>query len=174
MEDELLNSFSKFRLVAREEDGIALGKEDVRSCEEECGCSILGKIWGTKQANFTGLKNTLSLLWNQEDRLKVVELGQNYFQFIFDKAEEIDRILQKRPWFFDNQMIVMQRWQPDLKQDDPSFTKGRIWIQIRGLPTHWSSKEVGWKLGKLFPNCFNVVIPEHGSKEGKIIRCLVG
>lgn len=31
---------------------------------------------------------------------------------------------------------------------------------------------VGWKLGKLFPKCLNVVIPEHGSKEGRMIICL--
>lgn len=44
MEEEVLNSFSKFRLVAQEEKGIALGKEDVRDYEEECGRSILEKI----------------------------------------------------------------------------------------------------------------------------------
>lgn len=66
MKDEVLKSFSKFRLATKEEEGIALGKEDVSKSEEECGRSLLGKIWGNKQVNFIGLKNTLSLLWNQE------------------------------------------------------------------------------------------------------------
>lgn len=32
---------------------------------------------------------------------------------------------------------------------------------------------MGWKLGKLFPSCLNVVLPEHGSKEGKLLRLLI-
>lgn len=64
MAEEVLESFSKFRLATEEEEeGIALGREDVRKCEEECGRSLLCRVWGNKQANFTGLKNTLSLLW---------------------------------------------------------------------------------------------------------------
>lgn len=173
MEDEVLNSFSKFRLVVQEEEGIALDRKNVRKCEEECERSLLGKIWGVKLANFTGLKNTLSLLWSQEEELKLVELGNSFFQFIFANKENANRVMQKRPWFFDNQMIVLQHWRSDLKNEDLSFKKGLMGIQICGLPNHWSSKKVCWKLGKLFPSCLNVVIPEHGSKEGKLIRLLV-
>lgn len=32
---------------------------------------------------------------------------------------------------------------------------------------------MGWKIGKLFPSSLNVVVPENGSKEGKIIKLLV-
>lgn len=64
MADEVLESFSRFKVISKEEEGIVIGKEDVRKCEEECGRSLLVKIWGNKQANFMGLKTTLSLLWN--------------------------------------------------------------------------------------------------------------
>lgn len=97
MADEVLESFSRFKLISTEEEGIAIGKEDMRKCEEECGQSLLGKIWGNKQANFTGLKNTLSLLWNHEGEMKMVELGPNFFQFIFASQKEKDNIFQKRP-----------------------------------------------------------------------------
>lgn len=38
---------------------------------------------------------------------------------------------------------------------------------------HWSSKEVGRKLGKLFHCCLNVILLENGSQEGKILKMLV-
>lgn len=41
------------------------------------------------------------------------------------------------------------------------------------MPNHWSSKEVGWKIGKLFSQCFNVIILENGSRSGKIIKLFV-
>lgn len=121
MADEIVTSFSKFRLATKEEKGVVLDLGDVAKCREECGRSLLGKIWGAKLANYSGLKNTLSLLWNLADDLKVVELGLNFFQFIFPSAEEKDRVLQKRPWLFDNQFLVLQQWRPDLTKEDVGF-----------------------------------------------------
>lgn len=122
--------------------------------------------------NFSGINNRFSKLWSQKGDLKVMELGSNYFQFIFTSNEEKARALQKRPWFFDNQVVALQPWKPNLG-DDPAFKKAQIWVQVRGLPTYWSSKEVGWKVGKIFSHCLNVIYPEHGSKEGKLLKLLV-
>lgn len=95
--------------------------KNVWKCEDECERTLLGKIWGVKLANFTGLKNTLSLLWRKEGELKLVELGNSLFRFIFANKENANRVIQKRPWFFDNQMIVLQHWRSDLKNEDLSF-----------------------------------------------------
>lgn len=46
-------------------------------------------------------------------------------------------------------------------------------MQIRNLPNHWSSKDVGWKLGKLFNSCMNVTMLKNGSKESKILKLFV-
>lgn len=102
--------FSKFRLKEKEEERIELVVLDIKYSKEECEKSVLGRIWGAKAANFSGLRNTFSKQWSQKGDLKVVELGFNYFQFIFSSMEERNRVLQKRPWFFDNQMIVIQPW----------------------------------------------------------------
>lgn len=48
-----------------------------------------------------------------------------------------------------------------------------MWIQVHGLPHHWVSKEVGWKLGKLFSHCLNVNFPENGGKGGRLLKLLV-
>lgn len=46
-------------------------------------------------------------------------------------------------------------------------------VQIHELPHHWCSKEVGWKLGKLLIQCLNVIYPENGEKEGRLLKVLV-
>lgn len=48
-----------------------------------------------------------------------------------------------------------------------------MWLQVSGLPHHWYSTEVGWKIGKLFSQCLNVLIPENGSQSGLLIKMLV-
>lgn len=103
----------------------------------------------------------------------MIELGHNFYQFVFSVQEEKEKVLMKQPWFFDNQIMVLHHWMQNLTPQDPIFKRVPMWIQVKGLPTHWSSKEVGWKLGKVFPSCMNVVLPEFGSKEGKLLKMLV-
>lgn len=62
MAEEVVNSFSRFRLREREEQGIELNRSDVKGLTEECERSLFGFVWGTKIVNFTGLKNTFSQL----------------------------------------------------------------------------------------------------------------
>lgn len=173
MDEETVNRFSRFRLKETEDQGVVLCEDDVEKCKEECSRSILGKIWGRKAANFTGLKSTLNQLWCRHGDLKIIELGFNYYQFIFTDVEEKDRVLMKKPWFFDHQLLIVQPWKPKLRGDDQCFSTTQIWVQVRGLPSYWSSKEVGWKLGKLFLNCLNVIFLENGSRHGKVLKLLV-
>lgn len=103
----MVNKFSKFRLKEKEDEGIAIEVQDIKSSNDECERSLLGKIWGSKATNFTRLENTLNQLWCKKRELKVMELSYNYFQFIFTNKEEKDRVLLKRPWIFDNQFVVV-------------------------------------------------------------------
>lgn len=173
MEEDLVNKFSKFWLKEKEAKGIVIGGEDIVSSKDECERSLLGKIWGNKAVNFIGLKNTMNYLRCQKGEMKVVELSFNYFQFIFTVKEEKERALMKRPWIFDNQFVVVHPWNPHLSEHDISFHSVQMWVQVRSLPHHWCSKEVGWKLGKLFNTCMNAIMLENGSKEGKILKLLV-
>lgn len=103
MDEDLVNQFSKFKLKPQEVNGIDIVVKDIAHRQDECERSLLGKIWGNKTANFTGLRNTLTPLWCHKGELRVVELSSNFFQFIFSNKEEKERVLMKRPWIFDNQ-----------------------------------------------------------------------
>lgn len=83
MADDVVNRFSRFRLKENEEDGVTLEATDIQYSQEECERSLLGRIWGEKKENFTGIKNTFSVLWCPKGDLKVVELGHNFYLFIF-------------------------------------------------------------------------------------------
>lgn len=173
MEDDVVNRFSKFRLREEEDGGIEIDYKDVYISLEKCERSLVGKFWGVKTANFFGVGNTFSQLWYPGEALKVTELDYNFFQFIFTKSEEKDRAMLRRPWFFKNQLLLLQRWKPNMKSDDDCFRMAPMWIQIRKVPTHWSSKDVGWKIGKLFKSCSNVIVSETGSKNGRVMKLLV-
>lgn len=75
MDDEMVHKLSKFNLRDKEEEGIVLEMKVISWCKEEGKKSLLGKIWDSKVANYTSLKQTFSQLWRQSGDLKVVELG---------------------------------------------------------------------------------------------------
>lgn len=58
MDEDVVNKFSWFKLKKKEEEGITLDQKDVVESKKECGQSLLGRIWGEKEANFLGIKNT--------------------------------------------------------------------------------------------------------------------
>lgn len=109
MNEKMVNRFSRLKLKGKEEEGISLEQKDVKFSKEECEKSLLGRIWEEKIANFTRLKSTFGKLWCQKGSLKVVEFGANFYQFIFTNKEERDRAMLKRPWFFDNQFLVLHK-----------------------------------------------------------------
>lgn len=51
----MVNRFLKFQLREREEDGVVLESGDFKSRVVDCERSLIGKIWGAKSANFSGL-----------------------------------------------------------------------------------------------------------------------
>lgn len=137
MDEDVLNRLSKFQLRENEAEGIVRELKDVSSRRSKCEGSLLGQIWGFKEANYIGLKNTLHKFWCKDGGLKTVELGPNFYQFIFSK----NRVLLKRPWFFDYQILVLHPWTPQLKYGDECLNRALFWIHIRGLPYHWCSRE---------------------------------
>lgn len=62
MEEEMVNKFSKFWLKEKEERGIVIDGKDIEWSKDECERSLIGKVWGSKTANFTGMRNTLTKL----------------------------------------------------------------------------------------------------------------
>ena len=79
----------RFNLSEEERDGVRLEKEEVAKGVLECNMSLIGRVWGDKQANIGGLRSFVNNMWSQVRILKVVEVGRNLFQFTFDKEQDI-------------------------------------------------------------------------------------
>lgn len=101
--------------------------------------------------------------------MKVVELGINFYQFIFYLQEKKDRVLLERLWFFENQIIVIHLWKQNFRSDDELLGKVQMQVQVRGYQI------IGWleklaEIGKLF---LRFIIPENSSKNGLLFKLLV-
>lgn len=62
-------------------------------------------------------------------------------------------------WLIDNQLMAMHKWEEGIKNDNRTLEMATIWVQVWNLPLHWVCKEVGRKIGQMFQEVKDVLIP---------------
>lgn len=134
MDLEVVKRLEKFKLSEKEGGEIELSAVDIKRSAEACERSLVGRIYGGNGVNFTGLKQTMTKLWCAEGELKMVEIKNKTYQFFFSNEEERIRVLEKRPWTFDNQLLVLQPWKKDMDMDEKAFSISPMWIQVWHIP----------------------------------------
>ncbi|KAE9445234.1 hypothetical protein C3L33_22868, partial [Rhododendron williamsianum] len=128
-------------------------------------------------------------LWGNPTGFKVVEIGDNLFQFVFGLEEDLVRVIAGKPWFFNNSFLILTKWHADMKVQQLVFKHSPIWIRVWGLPLQFYSVEVGTKIGKsmkillslhssasagiLKPKSLNSILGDEGSGPSKDIRPLI-
>ncbi|KAH7833675.1 hypothetical protein Vadar_008660 [Vaccinium darrowii] len=169
-DDDLSDRLRSFHLTAEEQGEVDLSGEDVKASEEECRTSLFGKVISQKAVNFSGLRSTMEMVWGNPKNFKTLEIGNGIYQFVLPSETDVIRILNGKPWFFNNHFLILERWNPKVQPHLYSFNLTPIWVQIWGLPIQYNSKEVGLKLGSKLGFVDDVSLPATGSKKGKFVR----
>ncbi|KAK7844188.1 hypothetical protein CFP56_011134 [Quercus suber] len=69
----------------------------------------------------------------------IVEVSSNLFQFKFKSEFDLDRVYSGGPWSFDNQVLMLQRWQLGMTAANVKFESVALWVVA----------EIGSKLGEV-------------------------
>ncbi|KAH7847853.1 hypothetical protein Vadar_030939 [Vaccinium darrowii] len=91
--DDLSLRFKTFTLTHAESKEVTILEEDIKLSEAECHRSLIGKVVTSKTVNLHGIKNTMAPLWGNPTGFKVLEIGENLFQFVFGLEEDLLRVL---------------------------------------------------------------------------------
>ena len=123
MKQEVLNNFQKLQLTKEEADDIFI-------------TSI-----------------TMKTVWKMGSDLRIVEVGNNVFQFKFGSVCQLEWVERSGPWSFDNNLLLLCRWWKGLTASNIVFTHSSFWVQVWGLPFEYMSedagKDIGSRLGKV-------------------------
>ena len=82
------------------------------------------------------------------EELQIVEVGSNLFQFKFKSEFELERVFKGGPWTFDNQALMLRRWEPGMTATNVMFETIAMWIQIWDAPFDMISPIVAAEIGK--------------------------
>ena len=130
---------------------IAISDDGRQEAIESCNLSLMGKFLTCKPYNKVAAKNTLRRSWGLDEGMQILEVGPNLFQFKFQSEFDMIQILRGGPWSFDNQILMLQRWQKGTIVGNIKMENDSLWIQIWSAPFDMVSpqvaKEVGSRLG---------------------------
>nr|POF10053.1 hypothetical protein CFP56_15694 [Quercus suber] len=90
---------------------------------------------------------------SEEDRLADIMscylslIDPNLFQFKFNTEFDMMRIFKRGPWTFDNQLLMLQRWQKGKTASNMKWDKASLWVQIWDASFDMVSPTIASKIG---------------------------
>ncbi|KFK34310.1 hypothetical protein AALP_AA5G128800 [Arabis alpina] len=94
--------------------------------------------------------NFLPTVWRCEGGVQGIEMGEGRVHFRFQNEEDLQTVLDNRPYHYDGSMIALERWVPTVRRDFPNTIP--FWIVIKGLPDYRreavSVQSIGEALGE--------------------------
>ena len=79
----MIDGLENMKLMAVEEEVIAISEEGRLPEIESCNLSLIGKFLTCKVFNKRAAMNTIRRAWGMNTELQIVEVGSNLFQFKF-------------------------------------------------------------------------------------------
>ncbi|XP_075650037.1 uncharacterized protein LOC142620563 [Castanea sativa] len=139
----------------------------------EDGLVLIGKFYTKRKVNLESVARVLKSVWKTENNFEVSDLGENKVMFLFQKRDDMDRVLFLCPWSFDKYLLILHKLAYGEAVKDIKFDGTPFWIQIHGLPTMCQTKAVGMSIGATLGEVEKVDANGRGFCLGSFLRTRV-
>lgn len=79
----------------------------------------------------------------------MVEIHPNTYIFSFESVEDVNWVMSRRPWLFENSLIIiLKEFNALIPTSKMDFTNERFWVHIHELPFGCMNEKMGLKIGK--------------------------
>ncbi|XP_056864320.1 uncharacterized protein At4g02000-like [Raphanus sativus] len=109
--------------------------------------TLIGRITNPKEKRINEVVSELPKKWALRGKVIGADLGNDCFQFCFDRDEDLHYVLLNRPYQHSNWMIVLERWEPVISSSFPSRIP--FWISVKGLPLHLWHEKMAFGIGRV-------------------------
>lgn len=80
------------------------------------------------------VKNNVSSQWKNMGLNEVSANGEGFMFFFFDNTDSCESVLEGRPWYVGNQLLLLKRWKRMMKLTKESVSQIPIWAKLLNVP----------------------------------------
>ncbi|XP_042952214.1 uncharacterized protein LOC122289295 [Carya illinoinensis] len=161
--------WENLRLTEKESSLIKLGGMEERM-REKGGNSLVGKIWIDRQIGREFVESTMGKIWRVSKPARFQEIGSNMFIITFFTHADMDRVMDGRPWLFDNHLFALKLFDGLAQAQSIVFDTEVFWIRMLNLPLGSMNEECGRMIGSTVGKVVEVDVPEDGIGWGSSLR----
>ncbi|XP_041001574.1 uncharacterized protein LOC121247263 [Juglans microcarpa x Juglans regia] len=135
--------------------------------------SLVGKICADRAVGKEIITNTMRKNWRISKRTNFFEVEKDVFIITFANHTDRQRVLEGKPWLFDNYLFIRKPYEGGLQPGKMIFNVEYFWLQIYNLPLGYMTKEWGERIGKSLGQVLDVDVDEDGIGWGKYLKVQV-
>lgn len=113
---------------------------------DENSVSLLGRLLNPDCQSMAKMIEDMPRVWRVYNRVRGITLSREKFQFIFEREEDLQTVLNDRPWSYNHWTMMLERWTPDPQPDFLSSLE--VWVRIHNIPVNFYTIETMHTLGK--------------------------
>ena len=138
---------------------------------EENECSLLGRLLNPECQAMSRMIEEMPKHWRVVGRVRGIALSREKFQFIFKREEDLQTVLNDRPWSFNHWTMLLERWTESPPED--FLTKFAVWVRIRNIPCNFYMLDTMHMLAKAIGFVKEVAYDPKVSQKADFIRAQV-
>lgn len=132
MADDMIDSLENMKLIIEEdEEIIAISDEGRQEAIVSCNLSLIGKFLMCKPFNILATKSTVRRAWGLDEKMQILEVRPNLFQFKFQSEFDMTQIFRGDPWSFDNINFSCFNDGKRNERGDIKMELGVGWVRLR-------------------------------------------
>lgn len=153
-----------------EEEPLVLPDSPTFRVFDENSLSLLGRLLNPDCQSMARMINYMPTAWRLIGRVRGITLSRDKFQFIFSREEDLQTVLNDRPWSYNHWTMVLERWTPEPPEDFLRYMD--VWVRIH-IPANFFTVGTMFALAKETGRVIEVAYDPKISHTKDYVRALV-
>ncbi|KAF4366851.1 hypothetical protein F8388_013916 [Cannabis sativa] len=135
--NKVVNTESEIEALRQKflEDSSLELETDEALTEEVVQKGVLAKCFGRNPMQKSKVWQILSGVWRLRSKWWIKTLEEGLWGIFFDSKEDLEEVLNGRPWLLGGQILNLIEWPEDGGWQKVQMDIARVWVQVHGLPT---------------------------------------
>ncbi|XP_010672836.2 uncharacterized protein LOC104889341 [Beta vulgaris subsp. vulgaris] len=142
MAGELIEQCRNLRINDAESKILEISELDDGIDEDQVYLVLVGRLVTERSFNIEAFKRTMIQAWGVNKRMVIRMIGANRFVFQFFHWRDKEKVLEGRPWCFENQLLILNAIDGEDQPADVPLTYSPFWIRLKNLPFNYRSATV--------------------------------